>query len=98
VAGEAVLQLGCDPLPHSAHHHPDLFHLWPRGRRALATAWDAVLEPLPIRLHPDKPNNYNPIYEDDYVEFAIRALETASTPPVVVNFASSERVSVEEHC
>jgi UDP-glucuronate 4-epimerase len=52
----------------------------------------------PIRLHPDKPNNYNPIYEDDYVELGIRAMEVADTPPVVVNWAGSETVSIEDYC
>ena len=51
-----------------------------------------------VVLHPDKPNNYNPIYEDDYVRFGIRALEVASVPPVVVNWAGSETVSAEEYC
>ena len=40
-----------------------------------------MLAGKPIRLHPDKPNNYNPIYEDDYVELGIRAMEVADTPP-----------------
>ena len=57
-----------------------------------------MLAHKPIRLHPDKPNNYNPIYEDDYVELGIRAMEVAATPPVVVNWAGSETVSVEEYC
>ena len=52
----------------------------------------------PIRLHPDRPNNYNPIYEDDYVTLGIKAMEVAGTPPVVVNWAGSETVSVEEYC
>ena len=52
----------------------------------------------PIRLHPDTPNNYNPIYEDDYVDLGIRALEVAATPPIVVNWSGSETVSVEEYC
>lgn len=57
-----------------------------------------MLAGKPIRLYPDKPNNYNPIYEDDYVEFGIRAMEIAGTPPIVVNWAGSETVSVEEYC
>ena len=57
-----------------------------------------MLAGKPIRLHPDKPNNYNPIYEDDYVDLGVRALEVAATPPVVVNWAGSETVSVEEYC
>ena len=51
---------------------------------APADRLDAMLAHKPIRLHADKPNNYNPIYEDDYVEFGIRAMEVAATPPVVV--------------
>ena len=51
-----------------------------------------------VVLHPDAPNNYNPIYEDDYVRLAIRALQVASPDPVVVNFAGSETVSAEDYC
>jgi UDP-glucuronate 4-epimerase len=51
-----------------------------------------------IVLHPDAPNNYNPIYEDDYVRLGIRAMEVASVPPLVVNLAGSETVSAEEYC
>jgi hypothetical protein len=57
-----------------------------------------MLAGKPIRLHPDKPNNYNPIYEDDYVELGIRAMEVAAAPPVIVNWAGSETVSVEDYC
>lgn len=57
-----------------------------------------ILDGKPIRLHPDKPNRYNPIYEDDYVELGIRAMEVAAVPPVVVNWAGSETVSAEEYC
>lgn len=59
---------------------------------------DAILEGRPIRLHPDRPNNANPIHEDDYVAFGIRAMEVAAVPPVVVNWAGSETVSVEDYC
>ena len=62
------------------------------------TGWKRCWRHKPIRLHPDKPNNYNPIYEDDYVELGIRAMEVAATPPVVVNWAGSETVSVEDYC
>ena len=65
---------------------------------APADRLDAMLAGRPIRLHPDKPNNYNPIYEDDYVALGIRAMEVAGTPPVVVNWAGSETVSVEDYC
>ncbi|CAN5471531.1 NAD(P)-dependent oxidoreductase [soil metagenome] len=59
---------------------------------------EMMLAGKPIRLHPDKPNNYNPLYEDDYVELGIRAMEVAASPPIVVNWAGSETVSVEDYC
>jgi UDP-glucuronate 4-epimerase len=57
-----------------------------------------ILRGEEIVLYPDAPNNYNPIYEDDYARLAVRALEVASHDPVVVNFAGSETVSAEEYC
>ena len=65
---------------------------------APADRLEMMLKEKPIRLHPDRPNNYNPIYEDDYVEFGIRAMEIAAIPPVVVNWSGSETVSVEDYC
>ena len=65
---------------------------------APADRLDMMLQGKPIRLYPDKPNNYNPIYEDDYVEFGIRAMEVAAVPPLVVNWGGSETVSVEDYC
>jgi len=65
---------------------------------APADRLDLMLQGAPIRLHPDEPNNYNPIYEDDYVELGVRAMEAARTPPLVVNWAGSETVSVEDYC
>jgi UDP-glucuronate 4-epimerase len=65
---------------------------------APADRLEMMLQGKPIRLHPDKPNNYNPIYEDDYVELGIRAMEVAAVSPIVVNWAGSETVSIEEYC
>ncbi len=65
---------------------------------APADRFEAILRGDPIRLHPDRPNNYNPIYEDDYVELGIRAMEAAAVPPLVVNWSGSETVSVEDYC
>lgn len=65
---------------------------------APADRLEAILAGRPIRLHPDRPNNYNPVYEDDYVDLGIRAMEMAATPPLVVNWAGSETVSVEDYC
>lgn len=69
----------------------------PEGGSA-ADRLEAILAGEPIRLHPDAPNNYHPIYEDDYVELGIRAMEVADVPPVVVNWAGSETVSIEDYC
>lgn len=65
---------------------------------APADRLELMLQGKAIRLHPDKPNKYNPIYEDDYVDLGIRALEVAGVPPIVVNWAGSETVSVEDYC
>jgi nucleoside-diphosphate-sugar epimerase len=59
---------------------------------------DRILQGAPIVLYPDQPNNYNPIYEDDYVKLGIRAMEVAQSPPLVVNWAGSETVSAEDYC
>jgi nucleoside-diphosphate-sugar epimerase len=65
---------------------------------APVTRLSRILAGEDIVLHPDAPNNYNPIFEDDYVRFAIRSLQVASRDHVVVNFAGSETVSAEEYC
>jgi UDP-glucuronate 4-epimerase len=62
--------------------------------------WDRIARMMAgkeIELHPDAPNNYNPIHEDDYVALGIRALEVAVVPPITVNWAGSETVSAEDY-
>jgi len=56
---------------------------------APSTAWTGCLRGEPIRLYPDPPNNFNPIYEDDYVDLGIRAMEVAALPPITVNWAAA---------
>jgi len=58
----------------------------------------AVMEGREIVLYPAEKNNYNPIFEDDYVRLGIRALEVARRPALTVNWAGSETVSAEEYC
>ena len=65
---------------------------------APAARFEAMLRGEAVKLHIDAPNNFNPIYEDDYVELGIRAMEVAATPPVVVNWSGSETVSIEDYC
>jgi UDP-glucuronate 4-epimerase len=65
---------------------------------APADRLDRIRAGKPVVLHPDAPNNYNPIYEDDYVTLGIRALEVATVPALTVNWAGSETVSAEDYC
>jgi nucleoside-diphosphate-sugar epimerase len=65
---------------------------------APADRLERIRDEKEIVLHPDSPNNYNPIYEDDYVRLGIRAMEVAATRPVTVNWAGSETVSAEDYC
>ena len=65
---------------------------------APADRLDRIRAGKPVVLHPDSPNNYNPIYEDDYVRLGIRAIEAASVPALTVNWAGSETVSAEDYC
>jgi len=62
--------------------------------------WDRIARMLDgeeVVLHPDVPNNYNPIHEDDGVRLGIRALEVATVPALVVNWGGSETVSAEDY-
>lgn len=65
---------------------------------APADRLDRLVAGRELRLHPDAPNRYNPIYEDDYVRLGVRALQVGQVPPLVVNWAGSETVSAEEYC
>ena len=49
-----------------------------------------ILDGKDIVLHPDSPNNYNPIYEDDYVRMGIRALEAAAREPLLVSWQAAK--------
>jgi hypothetical protein len=52
---------------------------------------------VPIPLHPDAPNLFNPIHEDDYIAQIPRMLEVARVPATIVNWAG-EPVSIEDWC
>ena len=53
---------------------------------------------IPIDLHPDKPNYYNPLHVEDYIE-KIPYLLAAATPEVTtLNFGGSQKASIEEWC
>ena len=64
---------------------------------APADRFDRLIAGDEIALFREPPNNYTPIYEDDYVHLGIRALEVAVSPPVVTNWSGSETVSAEDY-
>jgi nucleoside-diphosphate-sugar epimerase len=51
-----------------------------------------------IPVHSDKPNLFNPIHEDDYIEHVPRLLGIAAVPAITINWGGSEQVSIEEWC
>ena len=51
---------------------------------------------VPIAVHPEAPNLYNPLHVDDYVEKIPYLLGAAATEAVTVNFGGSEAVAVED--
>ena len=66
------------------------------GLPAIHLSW--LVRDKPLRLHADSPTYHNPVYEDDYVEQAIKLAPLGRVPPLVVNWGGSERVSAEEWC
>lgn len=53
---------------------------------------------VPITVHPERPNYYNPLHVDDYVEKIPYLLGAASTDAVTTNFGGSQAVAIEEWC
>jgi nucleoside-diphosphate-sugar epimerase len=51
----------------------------------------------PIPIHPEQPNTFNLIHEDDYIAQVPRLLEQASVPARIVNWGGAQ-VSIEEWC
>ncbi len=52
----------------------------------------------PIAVHPERPNLYNLLHADDYVEKIPRLLAAASVDTTTVNFGGSDATSIEEWC
>lgn len=53
---------------------------------------------VPIDVHPERPNYYNPLHADDYMEKLPRLLAAATPEVTTVNFGGSQRVAIEEWC
>ena len=52
----------------------------------------------PIPVHPERPNWFNPIHEDDLVAHVPKLVAAASVPALIVNWGGSETVSLEAWC
>lgn len=50
-----------------------------------------------VAVHPDQPNLFNPIHDDDIARQVPRLLEAATVPATIVNWAG-EQTSIEEWC
>ncbi|RLQ22834.1 NAD-dependent epimerase/dehydratase family protein [Seongchinamella sediminis] len=53
---------------------------------------------IPIELHPEQPNYYNPLHVDDYIDKIPYLLAAASSDVTTVNFGGSQQVSIEQWC
>lgn len=52
----------------------------------------------PIPVHPEKPNLYNPIHEDDAIAHVPKLLAAAAVPATTVNWGGSQPVALEDWC
>ena len=59
---------------------------------------DMLLADRPIPVHPQAPNVYNPIHEDDIRATLPALLDAASVPATIVNWAGQEQASIEDWC
>jgi nucleoside-diphosphate-sugar epimerase len=57
-----------------------------------------IRQGVPIVLHPERPNLYNLLHVDDYLEKIPRLLAAASVDTTTVNLGGSEPTSIEEWC
>ena len=71
----------------------------PYGDNGGWPAWHVLFmqSGTPIQLHPERPNRFNPIHEDDIVASLPALLGAASVPATIVNWGG-EPSSIEEWC
>ena len=65
---------------------------WPAFHLAMIEAGQ------PVPVHPDRPNRFNPIHEDDIIRMIPAMLEAASVPATIVNWGGIDPVDLEEWC
>jgi nucleoside-diphosphate-sugar epimerase len=52
----------------------------------------------PVPVHPDRPNRFNPIHEDDIIRMVPALLDAATVPATIVNWGGTEPADLEEWC
>jgi UDP-glucuronate 4-epimerase len=57
---------------------------------------ECVLADAPIAVHPDRPNLFNPIHEDDLIAQLPAMFDAASVPATIVNWGGDQQVALEE--
>ena len=57
---------------------------------------EMILADQPVPVHPEAPNLFNPIHDDDIVRQLDSLLDAATVPATIVNWGGSEQVSIEE--
>ena len=62
--------------------------------------WHAAMmkDGIPVTVHPEQPNRYNPLHADDYCRHIPYLLGAATPEATVVNWGGSEVVSIEAWC
>jgi UDP-glucuronate 4-epimerase len=65
---------------------------WPAFHLAMIEAGQ------PVPVHPDRPNTFNPIHEDDIIRMIPRLLDAATVPATIVNWGGVEAADLEEWC
>ncbi len=65
---------------------------WPAFHLAMIEAGQ------PVPVHPDRPNRFNPIHEDDIIRTIPALLDAAAVPATIVNWGGSEPVDLEQWC
>lgn len=65
---------------------------WPAFHLAMIEAGQ------PVPVHPDRPNRFNPIHEDDIIRMIPGLLDVAGVPATIVNWGGVEPVDLEQWC
>jgi len=57
---------------------------------------EMILAGQPVLIHPDGPNDFNPIHDDDIAASIPSLLDAATVPAPTINWGGSETVSIEQ--